>query len=221
MANNYNGNRRLPVVFARDGAWRTLSCAGRRGRTCCAATSTESTSGGSANRHAGVGARRDLTDSRGGSVSGAPGEGDLPAGQVGRGVGGVVGAGVVAGAEQQPVVVGPAAAAPGDRVVQVAQAGWPVAALGGAAALFEGLGDPLGSGVEAPGAAEVEDLGLPAEDGGDDPGLARQSPSLAGTDRSRRCRGRAAWRPPRRASRVMVTTTVALTPPAFGRSLVG
>ncbi len=24
MANNYNGNRRLPVVFARDGAWRTV-----------------------------------------------------------------------------------------------------------------------------------------------------------------------------------------------------
>jgi diaminopimelate decarboxylase len=24
MANNYNGNRRLPVVFARDGSWRTV-----------------------------------------------------------------------------------------------------------------------------------------------------------------------------------------------------
>ena len=24
MANNYNGNRRLPVVFARDGAWRAV-----------------------------------------------------------------------------------------------------------------------------------------------------------------------------------------------------
>jgi diaminopimelate decarboxylase len=24
MSNNYNGNRRLPVVFARAGAWRTV-----------------------------------------------------------------------------------------------------------------------------------------------------------------------------------------------------
>ena len=93
-----------------------------------------------------------------------------------------MGAGVVSGAEQEAVVVGAAAAGPGDGVVQVAQAGWPVAALGGAAALFEGLGDPLCSGVEAPGAAEVEDLRLPAEDGGDDPGLTRQPPSLAGGD---------------------------------------
>ena len=31
----------------------------------------------------------------------------------------------------------------------MAESGWPVAALGGAAALFEGLGDALGSGVAA------------------------------------------------------------------------
>ena len=33
MANNYNGNRRIPVVFARDGAARGSSCAARPGRT--------------------------------------------------------------------------------------------------------------------------------------------------------------------------------------------
>ena len=41
MANNYNGNRRIPVVFARrrvrPGAW----CAARRGPTCSRATSSE------------------------------------------------------------------------------------------------------------------------------------------------------------------------------------
>ena len=42
--------------------------------------------------------------------------------------------------------------------------------------------DPLGSGVEPAGAAEVEDLGLAAEDGGDDPGLAGEPSGWPGAD---------------------------------------
>ena len=41
MANNYNGTRRIPVVFAataRPGSW----CAARPGRTCSPATSSDS-----------------------------------------------------------------------------------------------------------------------------------------------------------------------------------
>ena len=41
MANNYNGNRRIPVVFAGDGEARR-SCAARPGTTCWRATWTES-----------------------------------------------------------------------------------------------------------------------------------------------------------------------------------
>ena len=40
MANNYNGNRRIPVVFAADGAARR-SCGARRGPTCSPATSVK------------------------------------------------------------------------------------------------------------------------------------------------------------------------------------
>ena len=65
----------------------------------------------------------------------------------------------------------------------VAQSGGPVAALGGAAALLEGHHDPLGLGVEPPGAAQVEDLRLAAEHGGDDAGLAGQSAGGVGGDR--------------------------------------
>jgi hypothetical protein len=43
--------------------------------------------------------------------------------------------------------------------------------------------DPLVEVVEAFAAAEVEDLGLPAEDHRDDPGLAGQLPGLGGGDR--------------------------------------
>ena len=39
MANNYNGNRRIPVVFARRWAARGWWCAARPGTTCSRATS--------------------------------------------------------------------------------------------------------------------------------------------------------------------------------------
>ena len=41
MANNYNGNRRIPVVFAPTGAARGSSCAARPGTTCSRATSDD------------------------------------------------------------------------------------------------------------------------------------------------------------------------------------
>ena len=121
-----------------------------------------------------------MTEWRVRSPSGSPVESDLAGGPSGHRVAAVVGVGVVSGAEQEPVAVGAAALGPGVGVVQVAHAGWPVAALGGAATLFEGLGDPLRAGVEAPGAAEVEDLGLPVEDRGDDPGLTGELASQGG-----------------------------------------
>ena len=65
---------------------------------------------------------------------------------------------------------------------QVAPAGWGVAAFDVAAAGFDGLGDALGFVVEATCSAEVEDLGLAAEDGGDDPGFAGQPAGGAGGD---------------------------------------
>ena len=85
---------------------------------------------------------------------------------------------------QQPagVGVGGSAAGPGLVVVDVAGGRWQVAALGGAAAVALRDGDALGPGVEAAGAAEVEDLGPPAEHGRDDPGLARQPAGLTGAD---------------------------------------
>ena len=68
-------------------------------------------------------------------------------------------------------------------MVGVALAGGSVAALGGAGgSVAQGEGDALGLGVEAAGAAEVEDLGLPAEHGGDDPGPAGQAAGLGGGD---------------------------------------
>ena len=65
-------------------------------------------------------------------------------------------------------------------VVGVAHPGWGVAAVGGAAAVALGEGDPLGFGVEAALPAEVEDLGVAAEDGGDDPGPAGEPAGLTG-----------------------------------------
>ena len=130
-------------------------------------------------------------------------------------VAGVVGEGVVAGAEQPAGRgVGGSAAGPGVVVVGVAQPGWGVAALGGAAAVAVGEGDPLGFGVEAARAAEVEDLGRAAEDGGDDPGPAGQPARLAGGDAAagvQRRRRQAA----QEGLEGMVTTTVAQTPPAL------
>ena len=57
---------------------------------------------------------------------------------------------------------------------------WGVAAFGLAAALLDGLEDALGFAAEPVLAAEVEDLGLAAEDGGDDPGVGGQAPGLSG-----------------------------------------
>ncbi len=65
-------------------------------------------------------------------------------------------------------------------VVGVTQPGWGVTAVGGAAAVPQREGDPLGLGVETASAAEVEDLGVAAEDGGDDPGPAGEPAGLAG-----------------------------------------
>ena len=67
-------------------------------------------------------------------------------------------------------------------MVGVAERGRPVAALGGAAVVPQCQGDALGFGVEAASAAEVEDLGAGAEDGGDDPGGAREAAGLGGGD---------------------------------------
>src|SRR5690606_2902569 len=107
----------------------------------------------------------------------------LAVGQLSHVVGGVVGVGVVAGAEQPAVCDrGATAEVPGGLVVGVAHAGGPVAAFGGAALLLDREGDALGLGVEAPFPAEVEDFGVAAEDGGDDPGLAGQSAGQAGGD---------------------------------------
>ncbi len=65
-------------------------------------------------------------------------------------------------------------------MVEVAQAGWPVAVAGGAAVVAQAEGEALGWGVEAAGAAEVEDLGVTAEDGGEDAGFAEQASGGAG-----------------------------------------
>jgi hypothetical protein len=76
--------------------------------------------------------------------------------------------------------------------------------------------DPLVEVVQALLAAEVEDLGLPAEDHRDDPGLAGQLAGVGGVIGSPVSSSAGVWLVPMRFSRVMVTTTVASTPPAWG-----
>jgi len=89
--------------------------------------------------------------------------------------------GVVLRAEQPAVLdIRGASVVPGPVVVGAAHPGGPVAPLGGAAAVAQGERDPLGFGVEAAFAAEVEDLGDAVEDGGDDPSRAREPPGFAG-----------------------------------------
>ena len=102
----------------------------------------------------------------------------------------------------------------------VTHTGRPITALRGATALLQGQGDPLGFGVEPGPPTEVEDLGLGAEDGGDDPGPAGEPPGEAGAVRCP-VSSWAAFNPPIRVSTVMVTTTVAATPPACGSRSVG
>ncbi len=65
-------------------------------------------------------------------------------------------------------------------MVGVAQAGGPVAALGGAAAVAESQGDDLDGGEQSACLSEVEDLGVGAEDDGDDLRFAGVAPRLAG-----------------------------------------
>jgi hypothetical protein len=127
---------------------------------------------------------------------------------------------VVARADHDGVAVRLAALAPGLGVVYLAKTRRGIAALDGAAALFDGGHDPLRAVGEAAGAAQVEDLGVAVEDGGDDPRLAGQ---LAGQDGEMvwpvsSC---AAFNPPSRVSSCIRTTTVALRPPVFGSFLVG
>ena len=80
----------------------------------------------------------------------------------------------------------------------------------------------LGRAEEPPGAAEVEDLGLAAEDDGDDVGGARQAADRGGGERfavddGRRCaelaRQRCRWS--------MVTITVVASPPWMRQPLWG
>ena len=99
-------------------------------------------------------------------------------------------------------------------------AGWCVAAFDLAAAGFDGLDDALGFGGEAFLAAEVEDLGLPAENGGDDPGFAGQAAGGAGADRLAGVEPRG-FEPALRVSSDIITTTVALRPPVLGSLLAG
>src|SRR4051795_3329991 len=101
----------------------------------------------------------------------SPVEAVLPAGERVDLVATVVGSGVVPWADHDAVAVGPGAVDPAGGGVEVAGSGWSVAALDLAAADLDGLGDPLCFVVEAFLAAEVEDLGLAAQHGGDDPGL--------------------------------------------------
>ena len=150
-----------------------------------------------------------------------PVEADGAVGESGGVVAGVVDDAVVAMAQETGVVeVGRAAGRPGGVVVGVAGSGWQVAALGGAAVVAQGEGEALGGGVEAAGAAEVEDLGGAAEDGGDDAGLAGQAAGLAGADAGAGVQGRGGEAAEERA-RLMVTTTVAVVPPLVGRASAG
>ena len=103
-------------------------------------------------------------------------EADGAVGVDGRGVARVVDVVVVPRAQRQPVGVGATVLGPGLGVVQVAQARWPVAVAGGTASMSDAGGQTLGLVVEPAGATEVEDLGVAAEDGREDAGLAQQAP---------------------------------------------
>ena len=95
-------------------------------------------------------------------------EGDLAVGVEGHVVAVVVGSVVVVGAEEDEVFeVGVAAVGPGGEVVGFAPGGGHGAAAGLAGGEQEGFGAALGRGGESAGAAEVEELGGAAEDGGE------------------------------------------------------
>jgi hypothetical protein len=81
----------------------------------------------------------------------------------------------------------------------------------------------VGHGLEPAAAADVEDLPLPAQHGRDDAGFAGEPAGLGRGDAAAVVEDAAPPGP--RAfwswSRVMVTTTVAETPPVWGRRSVG
>lgn len=90
---------------------------------------------------------------------------------------------VVAWAQQAGVDgVGVTSAGPGRRVMHVTQVCRGLAAGVLAVAVLHDDGAPLGRGVKAALAAEVQDVGIGAEHGGDDAGLAGQAAGLAGGD---------------------------------------
>ncbi len=147
-------------------------------------------------------------------------EDDLAVGVTGHLVVGVVGSGVVSGAEQSALVeVGRATVGPAGPVVGVTHPGWPVTTLGHAAAVPQGHGGGLGLGVEPSGSAEVEDLGVSAEDDGDDPGGARQASCRGSGDVFAGVEDPGLLQASGRVSRSMVTTIVASLRPTLGRSL--
>lgn len=136
-------------------------------------------------------------------------------------VGGVVGSGVVTGAEESALIDrGGSSLGPGVVVVDVAQPGWSVTAPGGAVVVACGDRGALSAGVESLGAAEVEDLAGAGQDGGDEAGSAGQPSCLRGGDgltgvetRSRQSA--------EQGVEGLVTTTVALVPPARGSRSAG
>ena len=76
--------------------------------------------------------------------------------------------------------VGASAVAPGVQVVGLGPRERDVAPVCGARVVGEGEGGALGGGEEPVLAAQVDRLGVPAEDGGDDPGAAGGPAGLAG-----------------------------------------
>src|SRR5687768_10491629 len=97
-------------------------------------------------------------------------------------VAGVVDAGVVPPAEADAVFDGGGAAVGPSGLVVGVESGAAVAALGPAALVTEQDREPLGLGVQALLPAQVEGDRVAAEDGGDDPGLARDLAGEPGGD---------------------------------------
>jgi hypothetical protein len=104
---------------------------------------------------------------------------------------GVVDEVVVVAAEEAAVGdTGGAALGPGGEVVALGPGRGSVAALGDAAAVAQAHRDALVAGVEAAFPADVEGLGVAAEDDRDDPGLAGEPAGLGGGDGGAGIQGR-------------------------------
>jgi glycopeptide antibiotics resistance protein len=97
---------------------------------------------------------------------------DLPFGQVNGPV-------VVSAEQDQVVQAGRAAVCPGPDVVGVGPSGWAVAAGKRAAAVAQDQGPAQHTGPEAPGAADVEDLTVATQNGGQDLGITGQASGLS------------------------------------------